>query len=57
MEKYSAPNFHIYIIDYDKDGYLDIAIPNTINNTLVYLDNPGSTYWRKVSQAVYQTNK
>jgi hypothetical protein len=58
LEKYSGgPSFHLYIFDFDKDGYLDIALPNFINNTLVYLRNPGSTYWRKVGSIVYQANK
>ena len=57
METYKGPSFHIYIVDYDKDGYLDIVLPNIVNNTLVYLRNPGSAYWRKVGQAVYQSNK
>ena len=48
MEKYSGPSFHIYLVDFDKDGYIDIVLPNYLNNTLVYLRNPGSSYWRKV---------
>lgn len=28
MEKYDGPFAHIYIIDYDKDGYPDIVLPN-----------------------------
>lgn len=54
FEKLSGPPFHIYILDFDKDGYLDIALPNQLNNTIVYLRNPGSAYWRKVGQVVYQ---
>lgn len=57
MEKMSGPNFHIYVLDFDKDGYLDVAMPNHINNTLIYARNPGSAYWRKIGSLVYQGNK
>ena len=58
MEKLSGSSFHIYVLDYDHDGYFDLALPNIPNNTLVYLRNPGSPYWRKLSQLVYaQVNK
>ena len=57
MEKYSGPCFHIYIVDFDKDGYLDLVLPSFLSNSLVYLKNPGSAYWRKVSSIVYQANK
>ena len=49
MEKLSGPSFHIYMVDFDKDGYIDIVMPNKQNNSLVYLRNPGSAYWRKIS--------
>lgn len=32
MEAFSGPVFHVYILDFDKDGYLDILIPDFINN-------------------------
>jgi hypothetical protein len=53
MEKYSGPSFHIYIVDFDEDGYIDLVLPNFVNNTMIYLKNPGSGYWRNVSQIVY----
>jgi hypothetical protein len=53
MEKLSSTSFHIYIVDFDQDGYIDVVMPNMLNNTLVYLKNPGSAYWRNVSQIVY----
>jgi hypothetical protein len=49
MERFSGVSFHLYIVDFDKDGYVDIVLPNFLNNTLVYLRNPGSAYWRKIS--------
>jgi hypothetical protein len=33
--------FHLYILDFDQDGYLDIIIPDKIENKLGYLKNPG----------------
>lgn len=57
MEKFSGPSFHIYMVDFDKDGYIDIVLPNLLTNQLVYLKNPGSAYWRKISSIVYQSSK
>lgn len=57
MEKLSALSFHLYILDYDKDGYLDIIFTNYITNKLVYVSNPGSDYWKKVYQIAQSGNK
>jgi hypothetical protein len=33
METYfSGLNFHVYLLDYDGDGYLDIILPNFVSN-------------------------
>ena len=48
MEALGAPAFHIYLYDYDKDGYFDIVMPSQLANEVIYLKNPGSTYWHKV---------
>ncbi len=53
----SGPSFNIYVTDFDKDGYLDIVLPNYITNQLVFLKNPGAAYWRKIGQIVYSGNK
>ncbi len=53
MERFSGLSSHLYIVDFDKDGYLDIVLPNFLTNSLVYLRNPGSAYWRKISSIVY----
>lgn len=47
MEKYSGPSTHIYILDYDKDGFMDIILPNQMTNDLILLRNPGYLYWRR----------
>ena len=43
-------NFHMYLIDYDLDGHLDIVYPDKIRNQLILLRNGGSMYWNKVNQ-------
>jgi hypothetical protein len=32
MEKFSGLSSHLYILDFDKDGYLDIILPNFLTN-------------------------
>jgi hypothetical protein len=42
METYfSGLNFHAYILDFDKDGYLDFVVPNFVSNRLEVVTNPG----------------
>lgn len=49
METYfSGLSFHIYITDYDRDGYLDFVLPNQVTNELSLVKNPGGQYWSKV---------
>jgi hypothetical protein len=45
---FSGLNFHIYLLDYDMDGYLDIVLPNQVSNMLALVKNPGGQYWNKV---------
>ena len=47
---YSGLSFHLYIIDYDQDGYNDFVIPDLLGNQLVsHIRNPGHAYWNKIS--------
>jgi hypothetical protein len=48
MERYSGAAFHIYIFDYDHDGFIDIVLPNQIANELTWLRNPGTSYLHKL---------
>lgn len=50
MESYfSGLNFHAYILDFDKDGYLDFVLPNFVSNRLEIVANPGLQYWNRVT--------
>jgi hypothetical protein len=45
---YSGLDFHMYLLDYDGDGYLDIVYPDKLRNQIVFVRNPGSVYWIKM---------
>lgn len=46
---YSGLDFHMYILDYDSDGFLDIVYPDKVKNQVILIRNPGQTYWSKVA--------
>jgi hypothetical protein len=56
MEMISGPAFHIYIFDYDRDGYFDVVMASQVSNEIVYIKNPGSNYWHKVWSIVNSQN-
>ncbi len=47
---YSGLSFHLYCLDMDMDGYLDVIVPSMVANQLQYVRNPGKAYWTKVGQ-------
>jgi len=57
MEKYSGPSFHLYLVDYDKDGWVDIVLPNFHSNVVVCLRNPGMEYWHQVEGTLKEIQK
>lgn len=57
MERYSGAAHHIYILDFNRDGYLDIVLPNLVSNELVMLSNPGLAYWHRMDTIAGQQNK
>lgn len=45
---YSSINFHLYLMDFDGDGRLDLVYPCQVTNAVTLLLNPGGGYWSKV---------
>jgi hypothetical protein len=46
---YSGLNFHMYLVDYDGDGYIDVVYPDQIRNQMLLVRNPGPAYWLKLA--------
>ena len=49
------------MVDYDRDGFLDIVYPNYITKKVEYLRNPGGNssemYWHKIYAVTQSGNK
>lgn len=44
MYKHGSLCFHMYLADYDQDGYLDVILPQKKENRVGYLKNPGYSF-------------
>ena len=45
MEESSGLPFHMYIRDWNQDGYLDIILPVEATNSITQFQNPGKDLW------------
>ena len=45
---FSGLNFHLYCLDLDQDGFIDLVLPNQVSNQLQFVRNPGRAYWSKL---------
>jgi len=57
MSKLSGLSFHIYLFDYDHDGFTDVMLPNFNSSSVISMRNPGADYWKKFNAAAHNTNK